>query len=204
MLSLVGVDEVGRGPLAGPVTLCALAVSGSDKRCLKRFLRYTRAGEMKDSKKMSLPEREECAAALRAAAKTGSAISFSISHVSAKVIDRRGIVPAVRLALRRCLNKLSAEPRTSRLLLDGSLHAPKEFTDQKTIVRGDQTVPIIALASVLAKVARDRKMRRLSKRHPGYGFDEHVGYGTSMHYRAIRRLGLSEIHRRSFLTRVKV
>ncbi len=195
----IGIDEVGRGPIAGPVTICALAIPARNQRSLRGFLKFTRAGDLKDSKRMSQAEREACAASIKQAAKARASIFFSVSHVTPKVLDRLGIVGAVRLAVRRSLAKLSIEPSNAHVLLDGSLLAPEAFRHQRTIVRGDQRVPIIALASVIAKVARDKRMRNLSKRYPGYSFDKHVGYGTSEHYRAIRRLGVCDIHRRSFL-----
>ena len=87
------------------------------------------------------------------------------------------------------------------MLLDGGLRAPDTFTNQATIIKGDEKEPLIALASVVAKVTRDRKMRTLSLQYPEYGFDGHKGYGTKEHYKAIRTFGLCDSHRQSFLTR---
>ena len=88
-------------------------------------------------------------------------------------------------------------------MLDGSLHAPAEYIHQETIIRGDDTEPVISLASIMAKVTRDRLMKRLSPKYPAYGFDAHKGYGTLLHRRAIAQFGLSDVHRTSFCRRLE-
>jgi len=190
---VIGIDEVGRGPLAGPVTLCACAIPAAR---VKTFF----AGEfkgIKDSKKLTPAVREFFFEKTKAERERGS-VAYSVSHVSAAIIDRIGISKAVARALKRCLLKLELDAKSCRVLLDGSLKAPAIFPDQKTIIRGDATVPIISLASVIAKVTRDRKMTRLAKQFPGYGLEIHKGYGTLLHRRAIKKRGLSLLHRRSF------
>jgi ribonuclease HII len=99
------------------------------------------------------------------------------------------------------LKKLDATIRET-ILLDGSLYAPKEFKKQKTIIKGDEKEPAIGLASIVAKVTRDRYMLKMAGKHPLYGFENHVGYGTKKHYLAIKKHGMTDIHRKSFLKRV--
>ena len=184
---LVGIDEAGRGPLAGPVSVAAVV----------SIRRGGFNNKIRDSKKLSEPKREEWFKWLKEKQKKGE-LKFAVSLVGEKIIDEQGIVPAVRIGIKRCLNRLKLNPAQCRVLLDGSLKAPKIYQDQETIIRGDETVSIIALASIAAKVTRDRKMVRLSKRFPNYQFSIHKGYGTRAHYAALRRHGLSPLHRRSF------
>ena len=189
---LIGVDEVGRGPLAGPVTVCA-GKSGS--------LPFG-TGPVRDSKALSAKQREVKLKEFKNLRGQGS-LEWRIASVSARVIDERGIVSAVHLAIVRALRALVSQhqmlPSRCEVLLDGGLRAPREYTNQRTIIRGDATVPIIAAASIIAKVHRDRLMIRLAARHPSWGFDKHKGYGTRLHYSRIKKHGLSHIHRRSFL-----
>ncbi len=125
--------------------------------------------------------------------------------VSAKMIDRIGISNAIKKALNSSLYKLQPCLPAGRLFhshfifLDGSLHAPKEFKNQKTIIKGDEKIPVISLASICAKVTRDKHMVKMSKKFPKYDFELHKGYGTRGHYQKIKMHGLSPVHRRSFL-----
>ena len=183
---LIGIDEVGRGPLAGPV---AVGVAMATPEAIRKFKK------IKESKQLSKKQREEWYAKI---SDKQSGIHFAVSFVSAQVIDKRGIVPAIRLALLRGLTKLSPNPKHSRILLDGGLHAPEEFTNQETIIRGDAKETIIAIASVVAKVKRDRSMVRMHRKYPEYGFDQHAGYGTKKHMNAIRKYGLTPLHRITF------
>ena len=107
-------------------------------------------------------------------------------------------MPAIRRALAEALSRLEADPKECHVLLDGSLSAPAEYVHQKTIIRGDDSEPVISLASIMAKVTRDRLMKRLSPKYPEYDFHTHKGYGTASHISAIGRCGLSDIHRASF------
>lgn len=184
---VIGIDEVGRGPLAGPVAVGALVAT---PRMLRRFR------SIKESKQLSEYEREEWYARIKLL--DGKELHFAVSFVSADMIDKKGINFALRLALARSLKKLNVSPKSCEVLLDGGLYAPQEYRRQKTIVHGDAKETVIAMASVVAKVLRDRRMVRLSKTHPHYGFAAHKGYGTKAHYRAIRKHGLSPEHRRSF------
>lgn len=186
---LIGIDEAGRGPLAGPVSVGVVAVpAGFDFGLLHG---------VRDSKQMSEADREEWFGRLQAL-EASAGVRWSVQFSSALYIDAHGIVPAVRRAMARALRELALEPEEVEIRLDGSLKAPPEFPRQTTIIRGDQTEPVISMASVAAKVRRDRLMRRLAARYPGYGFDIHKGYGTQKHRDSIKKLGLCGIHRRTF------
>lgn len=185
----IGVDEVGRGPLAGPVTVCALAVSTGFNM---RFFRG-----ITDSKLLSEKEREVWFEKISLAKKSGL-LDYKISHVGPKKIDAVGISRAVTLAVYRSLWRFEIKPELAEVFLDGLLRAPAEFQRQQTIIGGDRKNKIISAASVVAKVTRDRKMKRLAKIFPNYGFEIHKGYGTLLHRKAIKRQGLCEIHRRRF------
>jgi len=125
-------------------------------------------------------------------------VRYAVSLSSANVIDRRGIAKAVASCIARALSRLEVQPEECRILLDGSLKAPAHFMYQKTIIGGDDSEPSIALASIAAKVRRDRFMKSLAKKFPEYGFEVHKGYGTKMHIKAIEEMGLSDVHRSSF------
>ncbi len=192
---LIGIDEAGRGPLAGPVAVGAVMVPMNFDWALIEGVR--------DSKKLSEKAREnifECARALE----QSQALHTSVALSSATYIDTYGIVPAIRRALAEALSRLEIAPSGCRVLLDGSLSAPAEYLDQETIIRGDDSEPVISLASIMAKVTRDRLMKRLSPNYPDYDFHVHKGYGTAAHRSVIARCGLSGIHRASFCTRLRV
>lgn len=190
---IVGIDEAGRGPLAGPVSVGAIIIKAPLKHKLFRKVR--------NSKQLSFIQREEWFSKILTEQKKGS-LDYAVSCVSHKSIDEKGIVKAIRLAVNRTLNKLGVDPRSTMILLDGSLKAPDYFLFQETIIRGDETIPLISLASIAAKVVRDRKMIRLAKHYPEFDFDRHKGYGTRIHKTKIKLLGPCEIHRKSFLTRI--
>lgn len=189
-LALVGIDEAGRGPLAGPVAVGAVFLPRGFNRRLIDGVR--------DSKQLTERAREEWFRLLRSWRREG-ALAFSVALVGAQHIDRFGIVSAVRLGIRRTLARLPAQTEGARILLDGGLRAPSRFEIQETIIRGDESEPVIALASIAAKVTRDRFMRSLAEEYPHYGFETHKGYGTAAHYRAVQKLGRSPEHRSSFL-----
>ena len=188
---LVGIDEAGRGPLAGPVSVGVVVMPFNFKPALAKY-------SVKDSKKLSEKDREIWYKWLIKERRLNK-INFATALVSHEVIDKRGIVYAVRLGIKRCLNRLELNPNKCEILLDGSLRAPAKFKNQKTIIKGDETEPIIALASIAAKVRRDRQMTRLAKEYPKYNFEVHKGYGTKAHYAALKKYGPSVIHRLSFL-----
>lgn len=190
---VVGIDEVGRGPLAGPVTVCACVVGADfDFRILSGI---------KDSKKLSPKKREEWFIVISNLKFVGK-LNFVITSISSKEIDSIGIAPSIQKALDASIRALKLSPKKTRVLMDGSLKAPKEFTMQETIIKGDEKVPIISAASIVAKVTRDRHMEEQAKKYPQYGFDKHKGYGTAEHIRAIRKNGPSSIHRKSFLKNI--
>ncbi|MBI4114477.1 MAG: ribonuclease HII [Candidatus Niyogibacteria bacterium] len=186
---LIGIDEVGRGPLAGPITIAAFFIRGSKRVILG----------IKDSKRLSPKKREEWFLRF----KNHPRVFFAHASVGNTIIDKKGISYATRLAVARSLRKLEkldSRPKIydSRILLDGGLEASQKYKNQQTIIRGDKRIPIIAAASIIAKVTRDRKMIRLAKIYPQYGFEIHKAYGTKAHMKAIKKHGLCDIHRRSF------
>jgi len=192
MKYLIGIDEVGRGPVAGPITVCAMILPSSfDKKKIK---------EVKDSKKLSKKKREEWYTKAREWRREGK-INFFVRSVSAQKIDKIGISRATQLAIRKALQNIGAENTDVRL--DGLLKAPERFKKQKTIIHGDALESVISFASVVAKVYRDRKMEKYGQIFPEYGFEKHAGYGTKKHYKAIKKHGTTALHRATFLTRVK-
>ena len=195
---LVGIDEVGRGPLAGPVAVGACIISVSE---IKRLRARGFFKNIKDSKKLSEKKREEWLGRIKELKAKGD-LDYYVSFVSNKKIDDYGIAHCIRLALKNSLKKLKADPLKTMILLDGGLKAPEEFTNQKTIIKGDEKKPIISLASIAAKVARDRKMVEYSKKFPQYDFEIHKGYGTSLHLQKICQNGLSGLHRKSFCKKI--
>jgi ribonuclease HII len=186
----VGVDEVGRGPIAGPVAVCALA-------CIDPAVMVLFDG-VKDSKKLTEKAREKWFAVVQDQCAAGS-LKYAVSFQNERVIDSINIYQATLRAVAVAVEKLALDPAETEILLDGSLHAPKQFVNQKTIIRGDATEKIISMASVVAKVVRDNRMMKLAADHPEYGFENHKGYGTAAHYAAIEKYGLLSCHRRSFL-----
>ena len=192
MKTLIGIDEVGRGPLAGPICLCAVAIPAKNKMKVRRKLRG-----IVDSKKTNGHKREDWFRRIDSLRKAGL-LDYRVAFVGARIIDRKGIVPATRLGIWRTLYRLGLNPEKCEIKLDGTLYAPAKFENQKTIIKGDEKEWIISTASIIAKVKRDAKMSRLSKTYPKYGFEKHMGYGTKEHRRAIKKYGKSREHRRSF------
>ena len=193
MKYVVGIDEAGRGPLAGPVAVGAVKVPSNFKKSF-----FT---GIKDSKQLSAPDRESWFQLAVEACHDGS-LDFAVSLVSERVIDRRGIVFAVRLGIKRCLEKLEVSDKDSQIFLDGALRAPDRFIHQLTVIRGDEKIPVISLASIMAKVVRDRHMAALSTKFPEFEFQKHKGYGTKAHRLAIQKYGPTSIHRQSFLRHI--
>ena len=182
-----GIDEAGRGPLAGPVVAAAVII---DRRRLRGELRRV----LDDSKALSREQRECCYQALSACARIG-AVSIGVGAASAREIDRINILRASLLAMARAVATLGIRPDIA--LVDGNV-APLLPCPVTTVVKGDALSFSIAAASVVAKVTRDRIMHGLARRYPGYGWETNVGYGTAKHGEAIRRLGVTVHHRRSF------
>ena len=192
IVHIIGVDEAGRGPLAGPVAVGAV--------CVPVDFDWALIPGVGDSKKVAEKNRE--AIFLRAKAlKKEARLDFAVTLVSAQTIDRIGITAAVFEGIEKCLKKLNPHPKTTKVLLDGLLHAPDTFIHQETIIKGDAKELAIGLASICAKVTRDTYMVRVAGDYPEYAFNIHKGYGTKKHSEAIMRHGLSPIHRKSFTKR---
>lgn len=194
MRYIVGIDEAGRGPLAGPVAVGAVKVNN-----LEKFNKLVRG--IKDSKKLSRQKREEWFEKIHEIEPRVN-IKFAVVLISEKIIDKHGIAYAIRLGIKKCLIKLKV-PKNSKIFLDGGIKAPENFLHQTTIIKGDEKIPIISLASICAKVTRDRFMIKLSKKYPKYNFYIHKGYGTLMHRQLIKKHGPSPAHRKSFLGNFK-
>ncbi|MDQ5930744.1 MAG: ribonuclease [Bacteroidota bacterium] len=198
---LVGIDEVGRGPIAGPVSV---GVFVCDKIVLNKLIKNGPT-ILKDSKKLTKDKREQWFKYIGGCVKLGIC-NFSVSSVSAKEIDKIGIVKSIQKAMDTSLSKLSSSCKlkavSCQILLDGSLKAPSQYKNQRTIIKGDEKEPVIAIASIMAKVTRDRYMAIMAKKHPAYGFMGHVGYGTKEHYKAIKQHGITDIHRKTYLKNI--
>ncbi len=186
----MGIDEAGRGPLAGPIAVAAIIVNEKRKVQNAELLNGIR-----DSKKLSAKQREEWFKIIK------KNFKCAVCMIGSQTIDKIGISKTAKLAVARVLRKFPKKP--DLVLMDGLLFAPRYY-NQKTIIKGDEKVPLIAAASIVAKVCRDRKMRRLHKICPNYCFDIHKGYGTKLHYAMIKKSGFSYYHRRSFLKNVSV
>ncbi len=178
---MAGVDEVGVGPLAGPVVSAAVMLPEE-----------VDLPGLDDSKKLSPGKREQLAVRIHE-----QALGVAVAEVSAVEIDRMNIFRASLEAMRRAVCALSDRVEIDHLMVDART-IPKIATPQTALIQGDSLDGSIAAASIVAKVHRDALMRRLEERHPGYGFDRHMGYGTAEHMSALRRLGASPAHRRSF------
>jgi ribonuclease HII len=182
---VAGIDEAGRGPLAGPVLAAAvvlpprIAIRGVD-----------------DSKKLTGEQRERLFTEIRE-----RALALAVGAASTREVDRLNILRASHLAMARALRKLAVEPQ--QVIVDG-LPVPQLGDNHVAVVDGDEKVHCVACASIVAKVVRDRLMRLLSGHYPGYGWDHNAGYGTSDHREAIFALGLTPHHRRSFEPNVQL
>ncbi|MBI5595885.1 MAG: ribonuclease HII [Elusimicrobia bacterium] len=184
---LAGVDEAGRGPLAGPVVAAAVILPPAPQGLSR----------VRDSKVLSPARREELARLVRR-----SALAWGVGAASVSEIESRNILQATFLAMRRALEALGPQARAARVIVDGDKDLPGWDGTQEALVDGDAQSLCVASASILAKTVRDRWMRLLDPRHPGYGLAKHKGYGTKDHYEALGRLGLCAAHRPSFLKRL--
>lgn len=209
MKYLIGIDEAGRGPLAGPVAVgVAVVTRDFDWRLLPG---------VNDSKLLG-EQKREAIYSLALDLRKENVISWSVSLVGPSIIDNKGIVFAVNSAMSRALKKVETtipidwndggvfDYARVQVKLDGGLRAPKHYTRQETIVKGDSKEPVIGLASILAKVTRDRHMVRLSQKDKlgSYDLATHKGYGTKKHRDLIQKHGLSAIHRRSFCRNILI
>jgi ribonuclease HII len=193
MEAVIGIDEVGRGPLAGPVAVGTFQILHPEFDALvERF-----PVPLQESKHLSRQQREAWFRQIEYWQQEG-VCDFAVAMASAQEIDRHGISKAIRKALAEALDMMECG-FDALVLLDGALHAPPQFKNQITIVHGDEREKVIALASIVAKVLRDRHMRKLAERYPQYGFEQHMGYATDEHHAALKRHGPSPVHRKSFL-----
>lgn len=176
---VAGVDEAGRGPLAGPVYAAAVILDPAKS-----------ISGLADSKKLTAAKREQLFDVIQR-----DAHAWAIASASVEEIDRINILQASLLAMKRAVEALSTQPH--QILVDG-LHCPKVAMAARAIVKGDAKEPSISAASILAKVERDREMHRLHEQYPHYGFNLHKGYGTAVHMAALKAHGVTPIHRRSY------
>ena len=180
---ICGVDEAGRGPLAGAVYAAAVLLPEN-----------TVIDGLNDSKKLTEKKREELFDVIR-----DRALDFGIASASQEEIDDVNILNAVYLAMNRAVRQMRTAP--DLLLIDGNRDKGIEGPS-RCVVKGDATCACIAAASVLAKVSRDRFMYEMAERFPQYGFEKHKGYGTALHYEKLREFGPCELHRKSFLRKM--
>ena len=176
---IAGVDEVGRGPLAGDVVAAAVILDPARP-----------VAGLRDSKKLSATRREQLAGQIME-----RALAWSLARASVEEIDRLNILQASLLAMHRAVAELSPQP--DYVLVDGN-RLPRWAYASEPVVGGDDRVPAIAAASILAKVQRDRELTELDAQYPGYGFAAHKGYPTRAHLEALQVLGVTPVHRRSF------
>lgn len=175
---IVGIDEVGRGCLAGPLVAGAV------------LLKSPISG-LKDSKKLTRLQRERLSAQIHL-----EALAVGLGWVSAQELDTFGLTEAVRLAMKRALANIT-EP-FNEIIIDGNYNFLAEHPAAKCIIKADDSVPAVSAASIIAKVARDAFMRDAAQTYPGYFFENHVGYSTSAHLEALQKHGMCDLHRRSF------
>ena len=183
-LRVAGVDEVGRGPLAGPVVCAAVILPLEEAR---------RIVGIDDSKKLSAKKRQALAEKIKTTAR-----AYAVAEVDASVIDEINILQATRLCMKRAVEQLL--PAADMVLTDGNMTLDISIP-QRSIIRGDALVCSIGAASILAKVHRDALMAEYAKLYPEYAFERNAGYGTKAHIEAIREVGICPIHRRTFITK---
>ncbi len=176
---IAGIDEAGRGPLAGPVVAAAVILD-----------RDRPIADLADSKRLSARRRDYLADLIKAQAR-----AWGVGRAEVAEIDHMNILQATFLAMQRAVKSLAVAPELA--LVDGN-QAPALNCEVQTVVRGDQSVPAISAASILAKVTRDQTMSELDRRYPGYGFAAHKGYPTPAHLQALQALGVCDVHRRTF------
>ncbi len=181
---VVGIDEAGRGPLAGPVVVAGVVIVNHDDV----------VDSVRDSKKMTKKKREEAFELIKE-----KSLSYGISIISSKEIDRVGIKYAVRNGMQKVIEEIEKKlkEKVNYIISDGAVYPIKGY-DMEIIDRGDTLHYSIAAASILAKVTRDRIMEEYSKQYPVYGFERNAGYGTKEHLESIKEYGICEIHRKSF------
>ncbi|HUZ93061.1 MAG TPA: ribonuclease HII [Candidatus Paceibacterota bacterium] len=206
---IIGLDEVGRGALAGPVTVAAVCIPVRLHLPVvpaKAGIHASERLKLKDSKKLSPKQRE----AWFLYFKNHPRIEYAVARVYPRVIERMNISAAANRAAQQAYKKLITNCKlsvaNSKVFLDGGLYLANRnwqmtnVCSARTVVKGDEKIPAVAMASIVAKVTRDRAMVRLAKKYAQYGFDIHKGYGTKMHSVAIRKYGPCKMHRLTFLS----
>ncbi|MBK5215667.1 MAG: ribonuclease HII [Candidatus Pacebacteria bacterium] len=228
---IIGIDEVGRGPIAGPVCVASFTMRHNYELPINNY--ELKLPKLKDSKKLSKKQRELWFNFLKKQKEEGNC-DFAVSFVSSQMIDKYGINPSIQKAIDKSLSKITSpeilfekssptRPKVRsggdeggkgarlsqkelpasfssyQIFLDGGLKAPAEYINQETIIKGDELHPVISMASIIAKVSRDKVMLNYSKEYINYGFENHSGYGTKAHYEAIKKHGQTPIHRKSFI-----
>lgn len=187
---IYAVDEVGMGCLAGPVVVCAVAITNSFYNKHHKKLKWLRES------KLLLPKQREIFSAELLKEKD---LVYALASANPKTIDKLNIYQASRLAMRNAIKKIKPQYNLkSIILIDGNKKIPGLKGEQVAIVKGDRKVFAISCASIIAKVYRDKMMMRYAKKYPGYGFERHKGYGTKYHQAQLIFLGPSDIHRKSF------
>lgn len=199
---VIGIDEVGRGPLAGPVTLCALYLE-DEKETKKQFFNNT----IRDSKKLTKANRNKIYQTIRYKRNISMRVEYAISSRSAAYIDAHGISKAVRQCMLSCLRilvKKGIEIEHVSIHLDAGLIIPLSSVKQEGFIKGDERFTEIALASIMAKVTRDTYMERLAQEHTEYAWQRNVGYGTKHHRESIQKVGITKYHRKTYLKAFKL
>ena len=188
---IYAVDEVGMGCLAGPVVVCAVAF---ERKFFNR--KHKELNGLMESKLLSAKQREEYSSKLI----VEKDMKFQVAYAYPRTIDKINIYQASRLAMRKAIKRLTTNDYQLKtiVLIDGNKKIPGLNLEQMAIVKGDRKVFVIACASIIAKVYRDKMMAKYAKKYPGYGFEKHKGYGTKYHQAQLTALGPCEIHRKSF------
>lgn len=193
---LVGVDEVGRGPVAGPVYVCAFLAQAKDIEDIVKGIDLP----LRDSKKLTEKMRNKWFKYLQDLAR-GKKIKYIISKCNNLEIDEKGIAVCIKACVNNSLDKLQIDVKETKVFLDGGLFAEEKY-NQETLIKGDENIPVISLASIIAKVMRDEEMNKYAKEYKEYGFEKNKGYGTFSHMSAIKTKGVCPIHRVSFLKNI--
>lgn len=181
---IAGIDEVGRGSLSGPV-VSSCVILPNNKEIFKKL------SLVNDSKQLKKELRDELFSII-----IKNCLDFSITFIDSKIIDEINILQSTFLSMRKCIKKLKIKPDI--ILVDGNKKIPKIDIEQKTLIKGDSLSLSIASASIIAKVARDTFMEKISNKYPEYLFNKNKGYGTKEHIERIKKYGLSDIHRKTF------
>ena len=200
MEDMIGIDEVGRGALAGPVSLGGFLIYKKTESIFNQKIKEFPI-PLRDSKKLSAIQRNKWNVFLHELRKE-KLCDFCVAHISAETIDKKGISFALSKGVNMVLKKLVPDPGSILVLLDGGLKAPLLYKNQKTIIKGDETEYAISFASIVAKVSRDALVALYDHTYPQYCFSSHVGYGTAFHIQVIKKEGQTNLHRKSFLKNI--